>query len=68
MHNYVPSDTLLFTKCTNLNTEQCLYTKKPEVILSLISSPENAINDQKERELNATCSGCIALHMKTMET
>ncbi len=59
MHNYEPNDTLLFTKCTNLNTDNCQYTKSPETILSLFSDPENfAIDDQRVQELNSTCSQC----------
>jgi len=59
MHNYVPNDKLLFTKCINLNTKQCLYSKTPEMILSLFSDPENfAIDNQNIRELNGLCDGC----------
>jgi len=50
---------LLFTKCTNLNTEHCQYTKSPEDLLSLFGDPENfPISDQKTKELNDQCSGC----------
>ena len=52
-------DKLLFTKCTNLNADQCLYSKNPEKILSLFSDPANfAIDDQKVWELNDTGSQC----------
>ena len=50
MHNYVPNDTLLFTKCINLNTDQCLYSKSPEMLLSLFSDPENFRNRQPENK------------------
>ena len=64
MPNYVPNDTLLFTKCINLNTEQCLYSKSPEMILSLFSDPENfAIDNQNIRELNDRCSQCDSYQM-----
>lgn len=59
MPNQASNEVLLFTKCSNLNTEKCLYTKKPETILSLFSSPENfAVSDQKVQELNDTCTVC----------
>jgi hypothetical protein len=67
MHNYVPNDTLLFTKCINLNKKQCLYSKSPEMSLSLFSDPENfAIDNQKIRELNDQCLGCDVLQRKSM--
>jgi hypothetical protein len=69
MTNQASNDTLLFTKCINLNTELCLYSKSPETILSLFSNPDNfTIGNQKIRELNDRCSGCNALQMKSMET
>jgi hypothetical protein len=59
MSNHTTHNTLLFTKCINLNTDQCQYTKNPEEILSLFSDPANfAIDDQKVQELNDTCSNC----------
>jgi hypothetical protein len=55
----MPNQKLLFTKCTNLNTDQCLYSKSPEMILTLFSDPANfAIDDLKVQELNDTCSQC----------
>ena len=64
MPNQAPNDTLLFTKCINLNSEHCLYTKKPETILSLLSDPANfAIDDLKVRELNDICSQCDSYQM-----
>ena len=69
MHNYIPNDKLLFTECINLNTKQCLYSKSPEMILSLFSDPENfAIDNAKTQELNDQCLGCDALKRKSMET
>ena len=59
MPNQAPYETLLFTKCNNLNTDQCKYTKEPETILSLFSDPANfEIDDMKVRELNDICSQC----------
>ena len=64
MPNQAPNDTLLFTKCSNLNTDNCLYTKSPEMILSLFSDPENfAIDDQRVQELNYRCSQCDSYQM-----
>ena len=64
MSTQVPNDTLLFTKCINLNTDQCQYTKKPETILSMFSDPANfAIDDLKVRELNDICSQCDSYQM-----
>jgi hypothetical protein len=64
MHNYLPNDTLLFTKCINLNKEQCLYSKSPEMILSLFGDPENfAIDNAKTQELNDRCSQCDLYQM-----
>jgi len=51
----MPNQKLLFTKCTNLNTDQCLYSKSPEMILTLFSNPANfAINDLKGPEGTGT--------------
>jgi hypothetical protein len=59
MPNQATNDNLLFTKCINLNTDQCLYSKSPEMILSLFSDPVNfAIDDQRVQELNDRCSHC----------
>ena len=64
MPDQAPTDTLLFTKCSNLNTDQCRYAKNPEKILSLFSDPANfAIDDQKVRELNDMCSQCDSYEM-----
>jgi hypothetical protein len=64
MTNQAPNDTLLFTKCINLNTEQCLYSISPEMILSLFSDPENfAIDNAKTQELNDRCSQCDSYQM-----
>jgi len=51
--------TLLFTKCTNLNTDQCFYSKNPEMILSLFSDSENfTIDKTRAQALNERCSRC----------
>ena len=64
MPNQDSNDALLFTKCINLNTEHCQYTKSPETILSLFSDPENfPVSDQKVRELNDICSQCDSYQM-----
>ena len=69
MNDQAPNDKLLFTKCTNLNTDQCPYNKKPEIVLSSFKDPKNfPISDQQVWELNNTCSGCEGFQMKTMET
>ena len=47
MSNQAPNDVLLFTKCSNLNTDPCLYGKSPELILSLFSDPENFVIDNQ---------------------
>ena len=53
MPNEVPIDTLLFTECVNLNTDQYRYTNNPEKILSIFSDPANfAIDNQKVRYQN----------------
>ena len=65
MPDHETNDTLLFTKCINLNTDQCQYTKYPEKILSLFSDPANfAIDDQKVRELNDMCGSCKEVQKK----
>lgn len=67
--NQAPNETLLFMKCANLNKDQCLYSKSPEMLLSLFCDPENfAIGYQKIRELNDQCLGSDALQGKSMET
>jgi hypothetical protein len=59
MPNQAPNDVLLFTKCSNLNTDPCLYGKNPEMVLSLFSDPENfVIDNQRVQELNDRCSKC----------
>ena len=59
MPDNAPNDTLLFTKCVNLNIDQCRFTQYPEKILSIFRDPANyAIDDQILRELNDTCSQC----------
>jgi hypothetical protein len=64
MPNQAPNDTLLFTKCSNLNADNCQYTKSPEMILSPFSDPANfAIDAQKVQELNDTCSQCDSYQM-----
>ncbi len=64
MPKQVSNDTLLFTKCTNLNTDQCFYSKSPEMILSLFSDPENfAIDNTKAQTLNVRCSRCDSYQM-----
>jgi hypothetical protein len=65
MPNHATNDTLLFTQCINLNTDQCQYTKNPEEILSLFSDPVNfEIDDHKVRELNGMCGSCKAFQKK----
>jgi len=62
--NQVPNDELLFTKCNNLNTDQCWYTKNPEKILSLFNDPVNfAVDNQMVQELNDACSQCDSYKM-----
>ena len=64
MPNHVSNETLLFTKCINLNTDQCRYTKNPEKILSIFKDPANfAIDNQNVQELNDICSQCDSYQM-----
>jgi hypothetical protein len=59
MPSQAPNDVLLFTKCSNLNTDPCLYGKCPEMVLSLFSDPENfLIDNQRVQGLNDRCSKC----------
>jgi hypothetical protein len=67
MPNQASNDTLLFTKYTNLNTEQCLYAKKPDTILSLFSDPDKfSVSDQILSELNGMCGGCSEIDQTTL--
>lgn len=59
MSSQESNETLRFTRCANLNTDHCLYSKRPEMILSLFSDPVNfAIDAGKVQELNRLCDDC----------
>lgn len=50
---------ILFTECANLNSDYCLYTKKPEQILSILNDPQKCLpNESKIQELNNQCFDC----------
>ncbi len=50
---------ILFTECKNLNSEHCLYAKRPEQILSLLNESEKfPLQESKIQELNNQCFDC----------
>jgi len=66
MINNTINESLLFTNCANLNTENYPFRTEPETLLTLIRDPENfLLIKEKVQDYNDTCSGCSSFKKKT---
>lgn len=66
MINNIINESLLFTTCANLNTENCPFRTERETILPLFGDPKNLWEiKQKIQELNDICSKCSSFKRKT---
>ena len=59
MPNQVFTETLIFTRCQNWNTEACPHLKNPQMQLTIINESHFwLLNDKTVGELNGICDGC----------